>query len=79
MNEPARFPPEIEQLSEVTAVPLSVQEVSLDEKPVPVTETVVAAFAEEGVKVTDAVVLEVPKLSVAETESSSGVPVAVTV
>jgi len=78
-NEPARLPPEIEQLSDVMIVPLSVQDVSVDEKPEPVTETADATLPEFGVNVIDAAALEVPKVSVAELESSSGVPVAVTV
>ena len=63
----------------VTIVPLRVHAVSLDEKPVPVTVTVVAALAEVGLKVTDATLFDVPKLSVAEAESPSGLPVAVMV
>jgi len=56
-----------------------VHEVSLDEKPVPVTETVVATLADVGLKVMDAVPLNAAKVSVAEAESSSGVAVAVIV
>lgn len=67
------------QLWLLTIVPLNAQEVSLDEKPVPVTETVVPTCADVGLKVMDAMPLVVPRVSVAEAESSSGVPVAVMV
>jgi hypothetical protein len=63
----------------LTIVPLNVQEVSLEEKPVPVTETAVPTFAVVGLKVMDAVPLDVPRVNVVEVESSSGVPVAVMV
>ena len=53
------------------------QDVSLVEKPVPATDTVVPIWAEVGLKVTDGVEVLVAKLSVADVESSSGVPVAV--
>ena len=79
MNDAVKAPSYIVQLCVVTIVPLRVHAVSLDEKPVPVTVTVVAALAEVGLKVMDAAPAEVPKLSVAEAESPSGLPVAVIV
>jgi len=78
-NEAVKVPSEIVQLCVLTTVPLNVQEVSLDEKPEPVTETVVETFADAGLKVMDAVPLDVPNVNVAEAESSSGPGVAVIV
>ena len=79
MNDAVKAPSYIVQLCVVTIVPLRVHAVSLDEKPVPVTVTVVAALAEVGLKVMDAAPADVPKLSVAEAKSPSGLPVAVIV
>ena len=79
IKEAVKVPSYIVQLWVLTIVPLNVQEVSPDEKPEPVTETVVATRADVGLKVMDAVPLNVPNVSVAEAESSSGVPVAVIV
>jgi hypothetical protein len=67
------------QLCVCTTAPLSVQEVSLGEKPVPVTETVAAIRADVGFSVIDADPLDAPKLKVVEAESPSGEPIAVTV
>ena len=78
-NEAVKVPPEIVQLSVVTIVPLSAHEVSLGEKPVPVTETAAPTGADVGLKVTDAEELDVPTVNVAEAESLSGLPVAVMV
>jgi len=72
MKDAVKVPSFIVQPCVVTIVPVKVQAVSLDEKPVPVTVTVVAALAEVGLKVMDAAPAEVPKLSVAEAESPSG-------
>ena len=78
-NDPVKVPSDTVQLCVSTTVPLSVQEVSLDEKPVPDTETVVATLADVGLKVRDNDGLDVSTVSVADAESPSGMPVAVTV
>ena len=76
VNDPVSAPLDIVQVSDVTAVPLRLQDESFVEKPVPPTETVAPTYAEVGLKVIEAELVNT-KLKLADAESSSGVPIAV--
>ena len=75
-NDPVSDPLDMVQDSDVTIVPLRLQDESLVEKPVPTTETVAPTYAEVGFRVIERE-LDKTRLIAADAESPSGVPVAV--
>lgn len=76
-NEPDSTPPEIEQLCDVTALPANEQDVSLNEKPEPVTCTVPPTATTVGLRVM--VRGSCISVRVAEAASPPGFPVTVIV